>query len=116
MTIARWPRSRRNFWRLLLLAGAALALVMYLRSLREEEPAEDLMTSLATDKRIWMERTIAEYERKMVPGLGQDGEPAYLEGKEKALGEAALKTVALNTVLCDRVPLNRSLKDPRNKG
>lgn len=63
---------------------------------------------------IW-EKKIRDYESKIIPNLGNYGEPAYLQGEDKKKGEEALKKVALNTVLSDRMPLDRTLRDPRNK-
>lgn len=60
------------------------------------------------------ERAIREYESKIIRGLGADGKAAYLDGDDKALGELALKSVAMNTVLSDRIPLDRPLRDVRN--
>lgn len=55
------------------------------------------------------------YEAGIILNLGNNGEPAFLTGQDKDDGEEALKSVALNTVLSDRMPLNRSLKDSRHK-
>lgn len=68
---------------------------------------------LSEEEQNW-ENIIKEYEQKIIPNLGNYGEPAYLGEKEKEEGEKALKKVALNTVLSDRMPLDRILKDPRN--
>lgn len=121
---ARCPRPRRNLIRVFVFVAAVVALLMYLRRFQrrphdEEEvlmEGEEVMKMYLQDRKGWLERKIREYERRVVWDLGQDGEPASLEGEEKELGEKALKKIALNTVLCDRVPLNRTLKDPRNKG
>ncbi|KAF5285214.1 hypothetical protein FQR65_LT13329 [Abscondita terminalis] len=60
---------------------------------------------------------LRRYESRIVPNLGNNGEAAYLEDPaEKKAGDKALKKVALNTVLSDRMPLNRTLRDPRNRG
>jgi len=53
-------------------------------------------------------------ERDVVPGLGDNGEPAYLYGKEKILGEEALAKKALNVVLSNKMSLMRKLPDVRN--
>lgn len=119
------PRVRRPLVRLLVFGTVAIALITYFRLLlpgRGEEDDEQTMDEEAVmkmylqDREGWLERKLVKYERRIVPDLGQYGEPAYLVGREKEMGEKALKTVALNTVLCDRVPLNRTLKDPRNRG
>lgn len=47
-------------------------------------------------------------------GLGEEGEAAFLDGQDAIDGEKALKKFALNTVLSDRMPLDRELRDPRN--
>lgn len=60
------------------------------------------------------ESFLSEYESKMIEGLGDEGEPAYLEGDDKIEGDESLKTFALNTVLSDRMPLDRKLRDPRS--
>lgn len=60
------------------------------------------------------EQRISKLERGVVPGLGDDGEPAYLYGKEKILGEAALAKKALNVVLSNKISLTRKLPDVRN--
>lgn len=61
------------------------------------------------------EKAIREYESKIIKGLGEDGKAAFLDGDEKALGELALKSVAMNTILSDRIPLDRPLRDMRHK-
>lgn len=123
------PRPRRPLVRILVLVTAAIALITYFRLLlpggggggggeEDEEPMDEetVMRMYLQDREGWLERKLVQYERRILPNLGLDGEPAYLEGKEKELGEKTLKTVALNVVLCDRMPLNRTLKDPRNRG
>ncbi|KAG5882553.1 hypothetical protein JTB14_007160 [Gonioctena quinquepunctata] len=61
------------------------------------------------------EKKIKDYESRIIPNLGDNGEPSYLDGNDAREGERALKTFALNTILSDRMPLNRKLRDPRNK-
>lgn len=60
------------------------------------------------------EKAIRDYESKVIKGLGADGKAAYLDGEDKTLGELALKSVAMNTILSDRIPLDRPLKDVRH--
>lgn len=62
-----------------------------------------------------LEDKIRRYEGGIIPNLGNYGEPAFLKGPDKEKGEEALKHVALNTVLSDHMPLNRTLKDNRHK-
>uniref|UniRef100_A0A6P7FEL8 Polypeptide N-acetylgalactosaminyltransferase n=1 Tax=Diabrotica virgifera virgifera TaxID=50390 RepID=A0A6P7FEL8_DIAVI len=61
------------------------------------------------------EKRLRDYESRIIPNLGDNGEAAVLDGPDAKAGEEALKKFALNTVLSDRVPLNRKLRDPRNK-
>lgn len=61
------------------------------------------------------EKALREYESKIIPNLGDNGEAAVLDGSDALKGEEALKTFALNTVLSDRMPLDRKLRDPRHK-
>ncbi|KAJ8956321.1 hypothetical protein NQ318_015059 [Aromia moschata] len=61
------------------------------------------------------EQKLRDYESKIIANLGDDGDPAYLTGDDAKKGDESLKTFALNTVLSDRMPLDRKLRDPRNK-
>lgn len=60
------------------------------------------------------EQQISKLEYNVIPGLGENGEPAYLYGKDKIQGEAALAKKALNVVLSDKISLTRVLPDVRN--
>ncbi|XP_011862534.1 PREDICTED: polypeptide N-acetylgalactosaminyltransferase 1 isoform X2 [Vollenhovia emeryi] len=60
------------------------------------------------------EQQISKFERDVVLGLGDDGEAAYLYGRDKVLGEAALAKKALNVVLSNKISLTRKLPDVRN--
>ncbi|KAK9754261.1 Glycosyl transferase family 2 [Popillia japonica] len=60
------------------------------------------------------EDKILRYEAGIISNLGNNGEPAFLEGDDKEKGDNAVKAVALNTVLSDRMPLNRK-SDNRHK-
>lgn len=88
---------------------------MYLRRQKPQENKYRNARFKYSKEQETYEKQLREYESKIVPKLGEFGEPAYLEGKDKEEGEKALKKVALNTVLSDRMPLNRTLRDPRHK-
>lgn len=60
------------------------------------------------------EQQISKFEHDIVPDLGNNGEPAYLYGREKILGEAALAKKALNVILSNKISLTRKLPDVRN--
>nr|XP_012217497.1 PREDICTED: polypeptide N-acetylgalactosaminyltransferase 1 isoform X2 [Linepithema humile] len=60
------------------------------------------------------EQQILKLEYNVVLGLGENGKPAYLHGKDKIQGEAALAKKALNVVLSDKISLTRRLPDVRN--
>lgn len=123
-TRTRCPRPRRNLIRFFVIVAAVIAVIYlyYWRLLRANDGDEQQMDEQALmrlyrqNKDAWLEWKLRMYERRMVPNLGRDGEPAYLTGKAKEMGKKSLKKVALNTVLCDLMPLNRTLRDPRNKG
>ena len=61
------------------------------------------------------ELVIGEYESQIISGLGKYGKAAFLDGEAKEKGKEALKTFALNTVLSDRIPLDRPLGDYRHQ-
>nr|CAI5825812.1 unnamed protein product [Callosobruchus analis] len=69
----------------------------------------------STNLRITYEMQLKDYENRIIAHLGENGDPAYLDGTDAKEGEKALKKIALNSVLSDRIPLNRKLRDPRNK-
>ena len=46
----------------------------------------------------------AEDEAKMVPGLGEMGEPVILGGREDSLGENSMKTEAFDLVVSYKTP------------
>ncbi|XP_011301434.1 polypeptide N-acetylgalactosaminyltransferase 1 [Fopius arisanus] len=58
----------------------------------------------------WLE----EYEAQIIPGLGENGRPANLYGKEKLEAQKVLEEKALNILLSDRISLSRSLPDVRD--
>ncbi|VEN35240.1 unnamed protein product [Callosobruchus maculatus] len=72
---------------------------------------EDVGTNLRTT----YENQLRDYENRIIPNLGENGDPAYLVGIDAKEGEKALKKIALNSILSDRIPLDRKLRDPRNK-
>lgn len=82
----------------------------------EEKPSTYKLYSEKFENRTnVLEQILSDYENKIIPGLGDNGEPSFLDGADAREGEKALKTYALNNVLSDRMPLNRKLRDPRNK-
>lgn len=108
----RLSRLWRNYQKLMLLGVIVLLLILYILKLIH---TNEVVRPVLTKELLEYERKILIYEKKIIPNLGNDGEPAFLTGVDKEEGERALKKVALNTVLSDRMPLNRTLKDPRNK-
>ncbi|XP_065172790.1 polypeptide N-acetylgalactosaminyltransferase 1-like, partial [Atheta coriaria] len=120
--LVRFLRPRKPLLRLAAAAVVLIILVIYLKQLRyleqfskQANKAEFKSAALDGSQKS-MEEKIRAWEAGVIPHLGDDGEPAYLKGPDKEKGAAALKSVALNTVLSDRMPLNRSLRDPRHKG
>ena len=49
----------------------------------------------------------SEDEAKVVPGLGEMGEPVVLSGREASLGENIMKTEAFNLVVSDKISYTR---------
>ena len=56
----------------------------------------------------------AEDEAKIVPGLGEMGEPVVLQGREGDLGESIMKTEAFNLVVSDKISYTREVPDTRD--
>ncbi|KAI7815448.1 polypeptide N-acetylgalactosaminyltransferase [Rhyzopertha dominica] len=116
--IVRCPRVKRNVLKSLLLLLTIITIYLYFKLLKVPEFGDNGISrqSLQFTEEEWIwEKKIRDYESKIIPNLGNYGEPAYLQGEDKKKGEEALKKVALNTVLSDRMPLDRILRDPRNK-
>ena len=56
----------------------------------------------------------AEDEAKIVPGLGEMGEPVILEGREAEMGENIMKTEAFNLIVSDKISYTREVPDTRD--
>merc|ERR1719470_269532 len=56
----------------------------------------------------------AEDDAKIVPGLGEMGEPVVLQGREGDLGETIMKTEAFNLVVSDKISYTREVPDTRD--
>lgn len=114
--LIRCIRLKRIHIKLLFLLSVVLLVVIIISKLSPKDKS-----SLVQNKRLSknfthiLELKLQEYENKIIPGLGDNGEPAFLDGADAKEGEKALKTYALNYVLSDRMPLDRKLRDPRNK-
>ena len=59
----------------------------------------------------------AEYRRSepFRSGPGEKGTPVYLEGEEKKLADSLIEKEAFNRIASDKIALDRSLKDVRDK-
>lgn len=51
---------------------------------------------------------------KIVPGLGEGGEPVVLSGREAETGEAVMKKEAFNLIVSDKVSYTRNVPDTRD--
>lgn len=60
------------------------------------------------------EKQIRDYESHIIVGLGNEGRASYLDDADKEFGQLSLKMLSVNTVLSDRIPLDRTLKDYRH--
>lgn len=115
--LIRCIRLKRIHIKLLFLLSVIVFVVIIISKLSPiDETSNPLQSSkLLQNRTNILEQKLVEYESKIIPGLGDNGEPAFLDGVDAREGEKALKTFALNYVLSDRMPLNRKLRDPRNK-
>lgn len=112
----RRTRIKKYLLRCIVCLLVILLIVYFAKSLNQlsnDIRKESLSLKLTSNEEIF-EKVLNDYESRIIPNLGNLGEAAHLEGKDKEDGEKALKKVALNTVLSDRIPLNRTLRDPRH--
>lgn len=116
--LLRRTRIKKYVLRFTVFVFVILLVTLFAKSINDSSKSSSNLESRSlklTAEQSGFEKIIREYELKAVPHLGDHGEAAHLEGKDKEEGEKALKSVALNTVLSDRIPLNRTLRDPRHK-
>lgn len=90
-------------------------MVIIISKLFPKDDTSKHQSRLHHNKTSILEQKLVDYESRIIPGLGDNGEPAFLDGVDASEGEKALKKWALNYVLSDRMPLDRKLRDPRNK-
>lgn len=113
--LIRCPRLKKIHYKVIVLVLILSAIALYLKhsNILSGYYGERLLT--LSGENYEFERRLRKYESRIIANLGSNGEPSYLYGRDREEGEKALKSVALNTVLSDRMPLNRTLKDPRHK-
>lgn len=61
------------------------------------------------------ERQIQADLDKQIPGLGNNGQAASLQGDSKEIGEKQLATIALNEELSEHISYNRTTPDTRHR-
>lgn len=112
--LIRCIRLKRIYIKLLFLLSLITFLVIIISKLL---PKDDTYHNSRLHLNITsiLEQKLVDYESRIITGLGDNGEPAFLDGEDARKGEKALKKWALNYVLSDRMPLDRKLRDPRNK-
>nr|CAI5825810.1 unnamed protein product [Callosobruchus analis] len=108
-------RLRRLYTKLLFASSILIFMVVCFISFDLEDQIKYSKQNASTNLRITYEMQLKDYENRIIAHLGENGDPAYLDGTDAKEGEKALKKIALNSVLSDRIPLNRKLRDPRNK-
>lgn len=114
--LIRCIRLKRIHIKLFFLLSIIFVVIIISRLLLTDDIDNQKQTSrLYQNKTIYLEQKLRDYESRIISGLGDNGEPAFLDGVDASEGERALKKWALNYVLSDRMPLNRKLRDPRNK-
>lgn len=111
--LLKCPRIKRVYWKILSIILIFAFVSFYLKSFLNEKRGPNNFKPISKLAQVY-EKEVKDYEDRIIPLLGHNGEPAYLEGKDAKDGEEALKKFALNTVLSDRMPLDRKLRDPRN--
>lgn len=119
MFYRRIGRMRKHLWKFLIINLIILLILLFAKNYNDLSNYTNKINGRETKLELTRieekyERYFREYESKIVPNLGNLGEAAHLEGKDKEEGDKTLKKVALNTVLSDRIPLNRTLRDPRH--
>lgn len=67
-----------------------------------------------TIENSFYEKLIANDLEKQIRYLGDGGEPSFLEGYAKVIGDEQLKRIGVNEELSDHISYNRSLRDMRN--
>lgn len=114
--LIRCLRLKRIHIKLLFFLSVILLVVIIISKLIPRDK-RSLPQSSRLEKNVTyvLEQKLQEYESKIIPGLGDNGDAAFLDGVDAKEGEKALKKFALNYVLSDRMPLDRKLRDPRNK-
>ncbi|KAF2894288.1 hypothetical protein ILUMI_11880 [Ignelater luminosus] len=114
-------RHRVLIHKILLFMVTVIVLMFLIRELPEREitSSKQIQNNIIdeNDENDEYEIKLRTYESKIIPNLGHNGKEATLKDPEdNELGEKALKSVAMNYVLSDRIPLNRSVGDRRNEG
>ncbi|KAL7647433.1 UNVERIFIED_CONTAM: hypothetical protein RMT77_001029 [Armadillidium vulgare] len=83
-----------------------------------ENDGRELTKHLPTNEdlieRMRAERIIGKDERKVVPGLGEGGQPVKITGVEKRSVEEIMKKEAFNLFASDKISLNRTVPDTRD--
>lgn len=119
--LLKFPTIRRTFTcKLLFVFLFILGFVIYFNVLnnrhrKEIAKSEGFISKhkiLSSD--IKYEEEIRQDERRMVPGLGDNGEAVVLLDEEKILGDESLKKHALNTYLSSKISYNRTTPDVRS--
>ncbi|XP_026327037.1 N-acetylgalactosaminyltransferase 6-like [Hyposmocoma kahamanoa] len=125
---------RRQLLRLLrlrnLIACTVLLILLYILRTRQEldfpklqygqehalaHSKSDHFVPRSTKKIDWHDHVLIQHESERV-GIGEQGKPAFLLSKDKALEEELYSVNGFNGALSDKIALNRSLPDIRHRG
>ncbi|XP_043279909.1 polypeptide N-acetylgalactosaminyltransferase 1-like [Venturia canescens] len=79
----------------------------------DDRPSNDFQSRWNREKTERFEKWILEWEKNIVPSLGEGGKPAKLPEEEQENAQKIMATKALNVLLSDKIPLDRKLEDPR---
>ncbi|XP_076361409.1 polypeptide N-acetylgalactosaminyltransferase 1-like [Tachypleus tridentatus] len=64
--------------------------------------------------KVEVEKVYDDGIMKVIPGLGEQGRPVFLNESEQTLADDLFRSAAFNIYLSDRISLNRSLPDARH--
>ncbi|XP_066977133.1 probable N-acetylgalactosaminyltransferase 9 isoform X2 [Macrobrachium rosenbergii] len=81
---------------------------------RLQAPKKNLPSNEDMIERMKAEQWLAQDEKKVVRGLGENGKPVRLTGEEGRLAEEVMKKEAFNLIASDKVSLNRTVPDSRD--
>ncbi|XP_013771905.1 polypeptide N-acetylgalactosaminyltransferase 1-like [Limulus polyphemus] len=78
------------------------------------ERIDEERVSMNVKPKVKVEKVYDDGIMKVIPGLGEQGRPVFLNESEQTLADDLFRSAAFNIYLSDRISLNRSLPDARH--